>query len=134
MLRGISLFLGAIARESRRGTTNGTLDTVADTLTQVAKLTLGLTGLATLVLFTATLPQTFIAEQVAGRFLHATHRLVVLALGSVGAISSYTTVRTDREGPNLGGGVGGGMLRIRCGLGLLGVGLKRGETYVSLSN
>jgi len=98
--------LGSVTGQGRYGTTNSTLSTVANSLSEVAQLTLGFLALTLKVLVTTLLLETLASDQVADSLFGTTNCLIPLTLSAVGAVLCRGTRRADSERTGFGSSVG----------------------------
>ena len=118
-----------IAHQRRRRTPHRARHPIADSLSEIRQLTLGLLALALEILLATLTFQALVAEEVAQRLLAGADGLVPGALAAVWMVLGRRAGGAEREGPRLDRGFRGRVFGRGVGAGLLGFGLlgKEGE-------
>ena len=91
MLILVDLLCLRVASKTSDSTSYGSTDSIADALTQVAKLTLCFLTLSLKVLLSALLSEIVITEQVTSSLFHTADCLIPLTLGSIFVIFGDST-------------------------------------------
>ena len=94
-----------VARQACDSAAYGAMDTIADALTEIADLALGLLRLAVLVLLDALLLERFRADEAAEHLLAAADGLVPVALRAVGVVLRDAAAAADGEWAGAGCGM-----------------------------